>query len=74
MPGVTLPPRPPALQGPRSTVTDKEGLFAIRALPPGEYQVKFELTGFATVDRDTSLCLSVWWSRSNVSMCAGGRR
>ena len=48
-PGITA--TSPALQGPRVTVSDKEGLFAIRALPPGAYQVKFELPGFATVTR-----------------------
>src|SRR4030095_16665063 len=49
VPGVTVTATSPALQGPRSTVTDKEGLFALRALPPGEYEVKFELSGFATI-------------------------
>ena len=51
VPGVTITATSPALQGPRLTFTDKEGLFAIRALPPGEYLVKFELSGFATVSR-----------------------
>src|SRR3989337_1802892 len=57
VPGVTITATSPALQGPRSTFTDKEGLFAIRALPPGEYQVKFELPGFATITRSTMVHL-----------------
>src|SRR4051812_21458789 len=59
VPGVTVTVTSPALQGPRSTVTDKEGLYAIRALPPGEYQVRFELSGFAAVTRTSNVLLGL---------------
>src|SRR3954466_8164974 len=57
VPGVTVTATSPGLQGPRSTVTDREGLFVFRALPPGAYQVKFELSGFATLTRNTTVPL-----------------
>jgi hypothetical protein len=71
VPGVTVTATSPALQGPRSTVTDKEGLFALRALPPGEYEVKFELPGFATVTRTSNVLLGLTVDQ-NVSMRAAG--
>ena len=52
VPGVSVTATSPALQGPRSTATDAQGLYVIRALPPGEYQVRFELSGFGTVNRN----------------------
>src|ERR1700730_9162977 len=55
VPGVTVTATSPALQGPRSTVTDSQGLYVMRALPPGDYQIKFELNGFATVIRSTAV-------------------
>jgi hypothetical protein len=36
VPGVTVTATSPVLQGPRSTVTDTQGLYVIRALPPGD--------------------------------------
>jgi outer membrane receptor protein involved in Fe transport len=71
VPGVTVTATSPALQGPRSTVTDKEGLFAIRALPPGDYQVKFELSGFATITRNTAVPLGLV-VETNIAMRAAG--
>src|ERR1700693_2213860 len=59
VPGVTITATSAELQVSRSTFTDKEGLFAIRALPPGEYQVKFELTGFATINRTVTVPLGL---------------
>ena len=63
VPGVTVTATSPALQGPRSTTTDVQGLYAIPALPPGEYQLRFELSGFGTVDARRP-----WW-RSVSSSC-----
>jgi len=47
LPGVTVTASSPALQGPRSAVTSKNGAYIIPFLPAGEYTVKFELSGFA---------------------------
>src|SRR6185503_4150288 len=71
VPGVTVTVTSPALQGPRSTVTDKDGGFAVRALPPGDYQVKFELNGFATLTRATAVPLGLV-VETNVSMRPAG--
>jgi hypothetical protein len=71
VPGVTVTVTSTALQGPRSTVTDREGLFAIRALPPGDYQVKFELSGFATITRSTAVPLGLV-VETNIAMRAAG--
>ena len=59
VPGVTVTATSPALQGPRSTVTDSQGLYVMRALPPGDYQIKFELNGFATLIRSTVVPLGL---------------
>jgi outer membrane receptor protein involved in Fe transport len=59
VPGVAVTASSPALQGPRSTTTDAEGLYVIRALPPGEYQVRFELSGFGTVTRTSTVPLGL---------------
>ena len=49
LPGVTVTVRSDALQGVRSTVTDINGNYRLLALPPGGYQVVFEIPGFADV-------------------------
>jgi hypothetical protein len=68
---VTVTVTSPALQGPRSTVTDKDGNFAIRGLPPGDYEVKFELHGFATMTRSTTVPLGLV-VETNVSIRPAG--
>jgi hypothetical protein len=56
LPGATVSASSPALQGERVSVTDENGQYVIRALPPGRYAVRVELSGFgasqyeATVD------------------------
>lgn len=37
--------------GPRTAVTQTDGTFRFRVLPPGEYVVSFELSGFQKVER-----------------------
>jgi hypothetical protein len=49
VPGATVTATSPALQGPRTTVSDAAGHYVLTALPPGDYRVMFELSGFATV-------------------------
>jgi carboxypeptidase family protein/TonB-dependent receptor-like protein len=71
VPGVTVTATSPALQGPRSAVTDREGLYAFRALPPGTYQLSFELAGFATLMRNAVVPLGSV-IETNVSMRAAG--
>ncbi len=50
LPGVTVAIASPAMQGTRTTVTGASGDYIFTFLLPGEYQVKFELDGFETVE------------------------
>ena len=52
LPGVTVAAAGQALAGPRVTVTDGEGRYAVDALPAGGYSVTFSLSGFETAVRD----------------------
>ena len=52
MPGVTVAGRSPALQLPTvSVVTDANGEYQIKSLPPGRYELRYELAGFQAVVR-----------------------
>ena len=55
LPGVTITATSPALQGPRTTVSDGEGNYTLAALPAGQYEVTFELSGFETVSKTATL-------------------
>ncbi len=59
MPGVTVTVTSPALQGPRSIVTDGQGGFSLRNLPAGDYEITFELSGFAVVKQKSTLPLGL---------------
>jgi hypothetical protein len=48
MPGVTITAASPVLQGVRTTVTTENGDYLIPLLPPGDYTVTFEISGFQT--------------------------
>jgi hypothetical protein len=71
VPGVTVTVTSPALQGARTQVTDSTGGYTFPNLPPGAYNVTFELTGFATVKRDTNVMLGLVVEQ-NVTMRAAG--
>jgi outer membrane receptor for ferrienterochelin and colicin len=51
VPGVTVTASSTSLQGERTAVTSGVGDYALPLLPPGTYEVRFELTGFDTVTR-----------------------
>src|SRR5262245_83318 len=51
VPGVSITVSGPALMGTRSAITDGQGAYRIPTLPPGVYQLVFELTGFGTITR-----------------------
>ena len=59
VPGVTITATSPALQGPRSTVSEGEGNYTLAALPAGQYEVTFELTGFTTVKQTTAVAVGL---------------
>jgi hypothetical protein len=72
VPGVTVTIQSPALQGVRSTVTAGDGSYSFVRLPPGRYEMTFEITSFAPVKRtaDVLLGLSV---EQNTTLTAAGR-
>ncbi|MDD8028777.1 MAG: TonB-dependent receptor [Acidobacteriota bacterium] len=53
IPGASLVLTSPNLMGSRTTVSDANGEFRFPALPPGDYALKAELTGFGTVVRES---------------------
>ncbi|MCB1034504.1 MAG: TonB-dependent receptor [Acidobacteria bacterium] len=67
LPGVTVTVTSPSLQGERTAFTGDDGTYIIRALPPGEYQVVFELAGMSTVQRTATISLGAT-SRSDAEM------
>ncbi|HUE84847.1 MAG TPA: TonB-dependent receptor [Vicinamibacterales bacterium] len=51
LPGVTVELTGATLIRPQSTVTNERGVYNFIALPPGSYSLRFELQGFAQVER-----------------------
>ena len=52
LPGVTVTASSPAMIQPQVQVTGEAGDYRLIALPPGVYDLTFELTGFQTVKRE----------------------
>jgi carboxypeptidase family protein len=52
LPGVTVTATSPALMGTQTSVTNENGQYRFPALPPGEYNLKYQLAGFGTVNRE----------------------
>ena len=48
LPGVTVTATSPALIQPQTTVTSETGNYRFPAVPPGTYELTFELAGFNT--------------------------
>ena len=57
LPGVTVEARSPNLQGSRVAVTDETGQYRLTLLPPGTYEVNFNLSGFGTESRELTVSL-----------------
>src|SRR5215510_12981514 len=57
VPGVTVAVSSPALQNPRTAISDASGGYVFPNLPPGEYTIPFELSGFASIRRVTTVPL-----------------
>src|SRR4249920_1209748 len=52
MPGVTVTATSPALIQPQVQVSGADGSYRFLALPPGVYEVAFELAGFQSIKRE----------------------
>jgi hypothetical protein len=57
LPGATVTVTSPALQGSRTTVTDVNGNYVVRGLPPGDYTVLIELSGMTPRTERTVVAL-----------------
>src|SRR5687767_8736563 len=55
VPGVTVTATSPNLQGTRETVTSENGDYILTLLPSGVYSISFELSGFGTQTRSTTI-------------------
>ena len=51
LPGVTVTLDSPAIIRPQTVVSNERGVYSFIALPPGAYSLKFDLQGFASVER-----------------------
>lgn len=71
-PGVTVTVSSPALQGTRTANTGQDGAYSLRALPPGDYTVKFARDGFTTVIRTIAVTVGLEIER-NVTLQPAGR-
>jgi hypothetical protein len=58
LPGVTVTINSPALQGQKIAVTNSQGDYIFKALPPGDYTVRFELASFATLTHEVRMSTS----------------
>src|SRR5437867_5467849 len=52
LPGVTVTISSQAMQGIRTAVTADDGTYRFPAVPPGEYKIQYELSGFSTISRE----------------------
>jgi hypothetical protein len=59
LPGVSVTVTSPALQGSRTAVTDANGVYSVRGLPPGNYTVQFELAGMRTITAEQRVDLGL---------------
>jgi hypothetical protein len=67
LPGVTVTISSPALQGTRTTVTGDAGGYYIPALPPGNYDIVFDLAGMQRTRKRATVSVSES-SRADVAM------
>ena len=51
LPGVTITASSTALQGVRTVVSSENGDYILTFLPPGDYGIRAEISGFTTVER-----------------------
>lgn len=58
LPGVLVTVTSPALQGTRTATTSEAGDYNIPLLPPGEYQVTYELEGFLSPQQAVKISVS----------------
>ena len=71
IPGVKITLSGPNVMGTPSTTTGESGTYRLPAIPPGDYSLKFEQTGFATVtEQDIHISLG-FTATVNIEMRPG---
>src|SRR5262245_51803592 len=71
LPGVTVTLSGPAVMGTPTAVTDQNGFFHLSSLSPGDYRLRFELSGFGAVTRE-GIHISLGFTATvNVEMSPG---
>ena len=73
LPGVTVSLSGPAIMGVRSAVTNPDGQYRFPGINPGSYQVKFELSGFATLIRQEIIVAARSTVTIDIAMKIAGR-
>jgi hypothetical protein len=72
LPGVSVTASSPALiGGARTAVTGDTGAYQLTAIPPGEYIVTYELTGFTTLKRENIVVRVAQITRLDVELAVG---
>ncbi|HEV8346166.1 MAG TPA: carboxypeptidase-like regulatory domain-containing protein [Vicinamibacterales bacterium] len=71
LPGVTVSVSSPALMGLRTATTTETGNYQFTGLPPGTYEVKYELSGFSTLRRDDIRVLVAQTTRLDIELAVG---
>lgn len=71
VPGAVVTVSSDGLQGARSTVSDGNGAYVLKGLPPGRYRTVIELTGFATVEQSAAVDLGKR-TEVNITMSPAG--
>jgi hypothetical protein len=57
LPGATITATSPALQGERTVVTDADGTYLFRSIPPGTYNLKVEMSGMVPAQKTADVPL-----------------
>src|SRR5262249_53861998 len=68
LPGVTVNATSPSMMGIQTTVSDTGGSYRFPALPPGTYNLAFELPGFNTLKREGIIIAMGFTAQINVEL------
>src|SRR5258708_29906120 len=68
LPGVTVNATSPSMMGVQTTVSDTAGTYRFPALPPGTYNLAFELPGFNTLKREGIIIAMGFTAAVNVEL------
>lgn len=72
LPGVVITATPQESRPPVQAITDQVGFYSLRELEPGEYAVKAELSGFATIVQSTIVARAGRTLSLDLVMTVGG--